>query len=55
MHKENLWLKEELKLKGIYQYQLAKVLGYNEVDFCKLLREPISKDWLLSGLKKIVL
>lgn len=54
MHKKNLWLKDELKRRGIYQYQLACALGYNEVDFCKLLREQVPKNWLLNGLEKIM-
>lgn len=43
LHKDNLWLRKELKNYNVKQYELAKFLGYSEWQFSKLLREPIDK------------
>lgn len=53
MHKNNIWIKQALANIGCYQYQLAKVLGYSEIQFCKLLREDVSDEWLRKGLNML--
>ena len=37
-------IKEYLKLKKIFQWEVAKVMGISEFTLCRKLREPLSED-----------
>lgn len=54
MHKDNLWLRKELKNYNVKQYELAKFLGYSEWQFSKLLREPIDKKTIGSKWSSVI-
>lgn len=39
--KTNIYLRDQIKKLGLYNWEAAKILGFSETWFCVLLREEI--------------